>query len=241
MIHLGTGRRWWAALAGVTALLFAMCAVGDGLISPGYHLWLVCVLLLVFPALRMPSSVDGVRDASDFGSVKRKYSTRRRLLCLSLAVPPLLGIVLFTLKIRGADTTDWLDDPDPFGDAYSGVDARLKIVEQAGAASSRGQKSVGLPASAKDFWFYYNGFLSKSSEYCKFTCGSRDDCLKAVEAVGGVSPADLKPWKLSKYVAVMEGTAYRFRGSPASPKLHGNPWDVRGIKNGVVYEHAQLG
>jgi hypothetical protein len=98
-----------------------------------------------------------------------------------------------------------------------------------------------LPASAKDFWFYHNGFLSKSSEYCKFTCGSRDDCLKAVEAVGGVSPADLKPWKLSKYVAVMEGTAYRFRGSPASPKLHGNPWDVRGIKNGVVYEHAQLG
>jgi hypothetical protein len=239
IILLGIGLRWWAAVAGVIALLFAVCAVGEGLISPGYYLWLVCMSLVVYPALRAPTLAARTHDAADAGPAKQEYSTRRKLLCLALVVPPVIGIVLVTLKARGAYTTFWFDDPDPFSSVYTGEDARLKIVEKAGATRHRDQQRTGLPASAKDFWFYESGFLGKHGEYWTFTCGSRDDCVKAVEYFGG-RLADFKPWQPSKYAVVMEGPTFRGK-SPPSPKVRGNPWGVRGIKNGIGYERVELG
>ncbi len=240
IILLRGGLRWSAAVAGVIALMFAMCAAGVGVISPGYYLWIVCMLLVTFPALRAPSSVKRSDDAIDVGPANGKHSRRRRLLWLSLAVVPLFGIILVVLRIQGSYAVFWWDDPDAIVDVYTGEAARQSILEHPGAARHHDLKPNGLPSSAKDFWFCRSGFLGKSREYLTFTCGSRDDCLKAVEFLGGILPADLKPWKPSKYAVVMEGPVRDSKKRPTRSKRRGNPWDVRGIKHGVAYEDTSV-
>jgi hypothetical protein len=93
-----------------------------------------------------------------------------------------------------------------------------------------------MPEGASDFWLYEDGWLSKQRRYWTFECRSREECLRAVEGLGGVLPKELSPWQPSHYAAIMEGPAYYSRDAEPSRKLRLNPWDVRGIKNGLVYE-----
>ena len=111
-----------------------------------------------------------------------------------------------------------------------------RILERAERRTRPGEERPRIPASASSFWFYEDSWLSKSSTFWVFDCGSREDCLAAVERLGGleIQRDKLSPWQPSRYAVIMEGPASK-RVEP-NKKLRGSPWDVRGIRNGLVYE-----
>ena len=133
-----------------------------------------------------------------------------------------------------------LDDTyDPNQVVHTGEDAKELILKRARSATRFREDGGGLPASAKNFWLFDGGSFNGSITYWVFDCDSREDCLKAVEYLGGLRPDDLKPWKPSRYAVVMGGLDFYSRHGIPWKKLRINPWDVRGIRNGLVYERVE--
>ncbi len=131
-------------------------------------------------------------------------------------------------------------DADPNGLVSTGEAAKRQILVWARRNTRPGEADRDLPASATDFWVYEGGSFNGSIEYSVFQCGNREDCLKAVEILGGARVGDPKPWESSRYAVVMEGPEYYWKDywkeRPASKRFRSNPWEVRAIKNGLVYE-----
>jgi hypothetical protein len=243
MILLGMGRRRWAAAAGFFALLLAEFAVSGGLVAPPYHLWIISMVVVVFASLRVRRSAKSIEGDLQIEPATRRSSRSTSLLCLALGAPLFLGVALIALRMRDAysltPALDALENADLNENVHTGEDAKGRILQRARGASSGIENQDGLPASAKDFWVYGDGGFGGSTHYSMFTCGSRDDCLKAVEYLGGIEPAELKSWRPSRFAVVMEGPGYYSRAASTEKKLRTNPWDVRGIKNGLLYEFIQ--
>jgi hypothetical protein len=164
----------------------------------------------------------------------------RRIFYAAVGLPLLLGIILVLLvhwRIYrpGADLPDF----DPNENVTTGREAKATILQWAGSLMVAANDGSRLPATADDFWLYDGGNFGGTITYCTFRCSDRADCLKAVEYLGGVREQDLKPWIPSRYAVVMEGPAFYSRTRAPTEKLRSNPWDVRGIKNGLVYEHVR--
>lgn len=144
-----------------------------------------------------------------------------------------LGILSFLwLSGCGLDNSY---DPNQY--VYTGRDARQHIVRQAKTAASLRVNADGFPASARNFWMFDGGSFNGSIRYWMFDCDNLEDCLKAIRYLGDIKAEELKPWEPSRYAVVMEGLDFYSRNHRWK-KLIANPWDVRGIKNGVVYERT---
>jgi hypothetical protein len=144
-------------------------------------------------------------------------------------------MVLPILLCGCADPNDFFDPNDQ---VHTGEQAKAEIVNWAHSAVRLDARAGGLPPSATNFWLYDGGTFSGMITYWVFDCGSREDCLKAVEYLGDLRAGDLIPWEASRYAVVMEGLDYYTNRSSWKKKLRSNPWNVRGIKNGLVYERT---
>jgi hypothetical protein len=155
----------------------------------------------------------------------RFFSLPYLILYPALVLPPLFGLLLLmaVLWLTCGPRPD-LPEFDPNEQVHTGEDARAKILPS------------GVPASANNFWLYEDGTFNGSITYWVFRCGSREDCLKAVKYLGRVSSAELKPWQPSRYAVVMEGPDFYSRFSRSTKRIRDNPWDVRTIEHGLVYE-----
>jgi hypothetical protein len=116
-------------------------------------------------------------------------------------------------------------DYDPTADRFAGEAAKQRIEREAEAKG-------GLPGSARDFYIFDGGNFGGSIIYMSFDCGSREDCWASVACLGGPGPAEFKPWAESHYAVVMEGPGFYHQ------PLRRDPWNVRGITNGAVYERV---
>lgn len=130
--------------------------------------------------------------------------------------------------------------PDPNQQVQTGETARREIYRWAAIGRGHQDQLPGsvFPKSAGNFWFYEGGSFSGSIIYGTFTCGTKEDCLKAVEWLGNLRASELGPWKPSRYAVVMEGLPYYFKDHKTIP-IKSNPWNVRTIKNGFVYEEVR--
>jgi hypothetical protein len=237
MVLLCVRRRRYAALAASVALLLGICAVSGGSIAPPYLLWIASMGVVVFASLRVRRADKRPENVENKEEVHRAVSTSRRLLCLAFGAPVVLAIPLIVLSVRGAySLMPALEDTDQNENVYTADDAEERILQRARPTAGVGEIARGLPASAKDFWVFEGGSFGGCVDYWTFTCGSREDCLKAVEYLGNIRLSDLKDWKPSQYAVVMEGPGYYSRTLKTAKKLSSNPWDVRGIKNGLIYE-----
>jgi hypothetical protein len=91
-----------------------------------------------------------------------------------------------------------------------------------------------MPASASNFWLYEGESRYGWRIYWIIDCGGRGECLEAVESLGGLRRNDLSRWQPSRYAVIMEGPAFYSSYVEPSRKLRAYPWDLRGIKNGLV-------
>ena len=131
------------------------------------------------------------------------------------------------------------DSYDPNQYVHTGDYAKGQILKRAHGATRLREDGGGLPASAKNFWLFDGGSFNGSIIYWVFDCDNREDCLKAVEFLASLRPDDLKPWEPSRYAVVMGGLDfYSTHGIPWK-MLRSNPWNVRGIRNGLVYERVK--
>jgi hypothetical protein len=232
MVFLLTGRPWRAALFGELALLLANCALAPYMFCQ--YVWLASMVYVVYAALRIPSGASAADNPILAGL---PFPKLRPIFYPALALPLLVGLLLVLLSQKGfIRSTPLIAEPDPNENVQTGDAARLTILYLAKDAGRPGADKPHTPESASNFWLYRNGWLSKQRFYWTFECRSREECLKAVESIGGVRPKELSPWQPSRYAAIMEGPAYESRNAEPSRKLRLNPWDVRGIKNGLVYE-----
>ena len=227
-------------VAGELAVVLAILAVGSAGAIPSYYTWLASLVLIVYAALRPPRlAPEGT--ASPGAAPARLLSAKPRVVFYpAVGLPLILGIALVLL----ADSRVYSPMPDlpefePNENVTRGKDARAKILGLAGGGLVSAKRGSELPASADDFWIYDGGNFSGSMFYCTFRCSDRADCLKAVEYLGGRREHDLKPWKPSVYAVVMEGPDFYSRTLAPREKLRYSPWNVCGIKNGLVYEHVQ--
>ena len=236
MVLLCVRRRRYAALAASVALLLGICAVSGGSIAPPYLLWIASIGVVVFASLRVPRTDKRPENVENKEEVHRAVSTSRRLLCLAFGAPVVLAIPLIVLSVRGAySLMPALTIQTRTRTSTPGT-MRRKNSPAPRPTAGVVEIARGLPASAKDFWVYEGGSFGGCVDYWTFTCGSREDCLKAVEYLGNIRLSDLKDWKPSQYAVVMEGSGYYSRTLKTLKKLRSNPWDVRGIKNGLIYE-----
>lgn len=123
-----------------------------------------------------------------------------------------------------------LDDYDHASDCFFGEPAKERIMRE---ANRNRLDSVDLPASARNFYILDGGNFSGSIIYASFDCGSPEDCWSAVASLDGPEASKFQPWTASRYAVVMEGPGYYNEVHRAEP------WDVRGIENGFVYEEVQ--
>jgi hypothetical protein len=161
----------------------------------------------------------------------------RSIFYLAVAFPVVVGLLILLLGWRGIiRSKPLLPEFDPNDCVQTGEDAKLRILDSAEHWVRHRVEKPRMPESATNFWFYENGFLSKSRTYSTFECGSREDCLKAVESLGGLQRSELSTWQPSHYEAIMKGPGFHLRDLEPGRKLRANPWDVREIKEGLVYE-----
>lgn len=120
------------------------------------------------------------------------------------------------------------DSYDPSTSRLTGEEARSRIVQLGG-------RGAELPKSAAHFYCYDGGNVFGSIEYVSFECDSRDDCWAAVKSLGAPEPSEFKPWAASRYAVVMEGPGFYHESHRE------DPWDVRGIRDGVVHEAVRGG
>jgi hypothetical protein len=123
-------------------------------------------------------------------------------------------------------------DLDLRSNVYHGDEARNRILNWAHVGRGENHTPEPLPDSATDFYIYDGGSFNGIIRYSSFTCGSREDCLKAFERLSGFDRDRLKPYKPSMYAVVMEGPGFYSRS------LQTDRWDVRGIRNGVWFEEV---
>jgi hypothetical protein len=229
-----------AALAGELAVVLAVLGVGSAGAIPSYFTWLASLMLIVYAALRLPRPAPETTASPGTAPATLLSAKPRLVFYPAVGLPLVLGIALVSLA-------DWrvyrpvpdLPEFDPNENVTHGEDARAKILKLAGGGLVSAKRGSVLPSSADDFWIYDGGWLSKSNFYCTFRCSHRADCLKAVEYLGGRRANELKPWKPSMYAVVMEGPDFYSRTLAPRDKLRYSPWNVRAIKNGLVYEHVQ--
>jgi hypothetical protein len=172
-----------------------------------------------------------------------KPTTPQIIAALAISAPFLAGsfvLVVFAAMsaVPLAFNQGAILDLDPNRDVSTGEAARLDIIQRAVGFAWRGKESEVLPASANNFWYYRNGTFNGSIVYWVFECGSKQDCLKAVERLDGPKPAAFKPWEPSRYAVVMEGVDFYARSCRWDKTLRDNPWNVRDIQDGVVYEEV---
>lgn len=136
---------------------------------------------------------------------------------------------------------DHESDPNRF--VRTGKDAKAEIPNWTKIGGRFGKAFADLPESAKNFWFYEGGNWNGSIIYGMFECESGPDCLAAVAALGGLGVDDLSDWEPSRYAVIMDGVDFyvnmaRKAGADVS-SLEMNPWNVREIKNGWVFERVE--
>lgn len=231
VILLGAGARRGAAVAGECALVLAICALPFGLAMPGYWLWLASMAVIVWGAVRVEVPASPTIDAAS-----RAKSIRVGLL---VGAPLLFGGLLVALLISNPSLFGIEPEFDPNENVRTGEDARALILEWARGESRPGEPGGRIPESASDFWSYEGGNFGGSIIYWTFQCGDREDCLKAVERLGGLRPEELEPWGPSRYAVVMEGPDFYARPETTGKALLKHPWDVRGIEHGLKYERVQ--
>lgn len=110
----------------------------------------------------------------------------------------------------------------------AGPAARHVIFRNANLGSTN-QSDLSL--SARDFYYYDFSTALGSDEYWSFECDTVDHCWSALKQLGGPERNEFVPFQLSKYEVILLGPG-------VFPAHHTPKWDVREIKNGVVYEHA---
>jgi hypothetical protein len=232
MVFLLVGRARRAALCGEVALLLAVCALRLHFLNQ--YIWLASMVYVVYAALRVP---DQALAASSRILARIRLLKPHRIFYPAVALPAVFGLVLLFLVERGFIRSA-LDNHgfEPNDSVRTGKDAKLRILDLAQRAARPGVGNPQMPASANNFWLYDGGNFNGSITYWTFDCANREECLKAVESLGSLRPKDLKSWKPSGYAVVMKGPAFYSRDDAPNKKLRSNPWDVRGIKNGLVYE-----
>lgn len=168
-----------------------------------------------------------------------RFTWLRFLVAAALVLPLgflafLLSIAVYLVMAPGLDATF-----DPNQSVHTGDEAKSRILKWAHSAVRLGEDGGSLPASARGFWLYDGGTFNGSITYWVFECDSREDCLKAVEYLGGLRRDEFKPWAPSRYAVVMEGLDFYSKEaiSRAVP-LRSSPWDVRAIEDGVAYEQV---
>jgi hypothetical protein len=137
---------------------------------------------------------------------------RRTLLCLGFAA------LTFGCGFN-------IPENDPTADRFTGPEAK-KLVTSKFVVSNR------LPHSANHFYLYDGGTFNGSIVYVSFDCANREDCWTAVEALGSPDHLKFKTWSQSHFAVVMDGPGFYHS------ELKDDPWDVRGIEDGVVYEET---
>ncbi len=232
MVFLLVGRARRAALSGELALLLGACALRPGMFCQ--YVWLASMVYVVFVALCVPGDVS----AADKGMLSKLSLPRvRPIFYPAVALPLVFGVLLLLLGQRGyIHDTPFLPESDRNDCVHTGEDAKLRILDSAQCAARPGADKPVLPASASNFWVYEDGSFSGSRTYWTFNCGSDEECLKAVESLGGLRRSDLSPWQPSRYAVIMHGPAFYSTNAAPSKKLRANPWDVRGITNGLFYQ-----
>ncbi len=115
-------------------------------------------------------------------------------------------------------------DYDGTTDRHTGPEAQSRIEQGHWTAGKK------LPDSARNFYLFDGGTFNGSITYVAFDCGGADDCFAAIEALSGPEKAELKAWTPSQYAVVMNGPGFY------SKKLDADPWNVRDITHGVMYE-----
>ena len=130
--------------------------------------------------------------------------------------------ILLALTVLGCGTD--LGDYNAAGNRYTGSDARSRIERLHGP---NGKK---LPDSASNFYLFDGGSFNGSITYVAFDCSNVDDCWEAIESFNGPGRADFRRWTPSQYAVVMQGPGFYHT------QLKGDPWSVRDIRNGMVYE-----
>jgi hypothetical protein len=157
----------------------------------------------------------------------RFFSLPYLILYPALVLPPLLGLLLFILVVSLALLPKThVGDFDLNEYVHTCEDARARILPG------------GIPTSAHNFWLYEFANWNGRVTYWVFDCGSREDCIKALQCTGTIRRGDLKPWKPSHYAVAMEGPAFYSTHILYSKPLSKSPWDVRRIENGLVYEQV---
>jgi hypothetical protein len=234
MVFLLVGRARRAALSGVVALLLAACAFRLSLSFLCQYIWLASMAYVVYAALRVPN--DSLA-ANNRVLARPRLPKLRPIFYPAIALPVVFGLLVILLTQRGLiRITPPIAEFDLNDCVHTGEDAKRRILASAEREARPGADRPGLPESASNFWLYEVGWLSKTRTYWMFDCGSREECLRAVESLGGLRQKELSPWQPSRYAVIMDGPAFYSRNVEPTRKLRANPWDVRGIKNGLAHE-----
>jgi hypothetical protein len=229
-----------AAVVGEVAVVLAVCAAGNGWLMPAYHLWLTSMLLVVYAALRLPRWNEASSESPRVDTARRMSATPRLIFYPAIGLPLVLGTVLVLLAHWGVyGPSDDFPGFEPNKHVHVGEDAKAEILRWAGTGLGVGTHGARLPASASDLWLYHDGGFGGSISYCTFRCGDRADCEAAVEYLVGAHAKDLQRWKPSRYAVVMEGPEFYSRTLRPKEKLRSNPWNLREIRNGLVYEYMR--
>jgi hypothetical protein len=146
---------------------------------------------------------------------------------------PPIEVFLLALGLSGCDDRY---DPNRYVHVRDAIKGR--VLPGSLGSIQFGDGAGALPASAKNLWLFDGGSFSGCITYLVFDCGNREDCLRSVECLGRLRREDLKPWIPSRYAVVMGGLDFYSTRAIFWKKLLINPWDVRQIRNGLVYEHV---
>lgn len=130
--------------------------------------------------------------------------------------------LVFVLAVLGCNSAP---EFDPTTDRFTGAEAKARVERWA----DEGGK---LPGSATNFYIFDGGSFNGSIIYASFDCGNREDCWVALKLLGSPDSTEFKPWAASRYSVVMQGPGFYHQ------ILKDDPWDVRGIEEGVVYEQT---
>lgn len=103
------------------------------------------------------------------------------------------------------------ESDDGFTSTSVGETARERISQEG--------ESV-LPASASDFYYWDQGFLSDHTTFWSFRCPTEEECRAASHSI------ELKDWVTPSFVFIQKGPEY-FGGQYKTEK-----WDLSTIKNG---------
>ena len=150
------------------------------------YIWLASMAYVVYAALRSSQRFVG-RQQSGFGQTTATEASPD-LLPGHRRLPVVLGfLLLLLLTQRGLIRITPLIAKSDLNDCvHTGEDANGKILASAEREARPGADRPGMPESASNFWLYEDGWLSKTSTYWMFDCGSREECFKAVESLGGL-------------------------------------------------------